>query len=104
MRHLLNIAGAGVLMVAHAIAMASTLRLLWGWFLSPQYGAGPSLAAWYGASTIFGLSIGLALSGYGVKSEERTFAKSCGGIVGGMIGMLLVIGMCWCVGSVLGWL
>jgi hypothetical protein len=45
---------------------AVVYRLLWGWFLAAQYGAGPTLAAWFG--------IGLLMSMLTVKfdSSEST--------------------------------
>lgn len=39
----------------NAYFYAYTATILWDWFLAVQYGAGPTLAAWYGISTLFGL-------------------------------------------------
>jgi hypothetical protein len=34
---------------------ALAFRLLWGWFLAPQYGDGPTLRAWFGVSILITL-------------------------------------------------
>lgn len=39
----------------NAVIYAKTASVLWDWFLRVEYGHGPSLGAWYGASVIFGL-------------------------------------------------
>lgn len=34
---------------------ALAYRLLWGWFLAPQYGDGPTLQAWFGVGVLYTL-------------------------------------------------
>lgn len=47
----------GVLVAAplSALLLSWGASTLWGWFVQPQYGGGPSMAAWYGLSLIAGL-------------------------------------------------
>lgn len=46
---------AVLLMPFVGMLRALTYRLLWGWFLAPQYGEGPSLQAWFGLGILFTL-------------------------------------------------
>ena len=34
---------------------ALTYRLLWNWFLAPQYGEGPALQTWFGIGVLYSL-------------------------------------------------
>jgi len=38
-----------------ALVTAATAETLWAWFMAPQYGRGPSMAAWYGVSLLVAL-------------------------------------------------
>lgn len=37
---------------ASTLVYTQALTMLWRWYLRPQYGTGPSFAAWYGVSMI----------------------------------------------------
>lgn len=38
-----------------SIVQALAVRLMWTWFLAPQYGDGPTLRAWFGVIVVFDL-------------------------------------------------
>lgn len=57
-----------------ALLHTVALRLLWAWFLAPEYGPGPSTRAWFGISTIVGLAfIGVhyAIVAYAPAQDEH---------------------------------
>ena len=37
------------------MVQALAYRLLWGWFLAPQYGEGPTLQTWFGVGVLYSL-------------------------------------------------
>lgn len=49
--------GLFILSVPCALAEAWTMRQFYSWFLAERYGAGPTLAEWYGIATIMGVLI-----------------------------------------------
>lgn len=38
---------------------ALACRLLWGWFVAPQYGDGPTLETWFGVSALYGVIVAI---------------------------------------------
>jgi hypothetical protein len=88
-----------------ALLQALTMSKIWDWFLSPQYGGGPSNAAWYGLSVIFGFTINSALVWNGPMRERSDgLAEVFGKCIGVTIALPLVLLLSWTTGSLFGWL
>jgi hypothetical protein len=81
-----------------ALVGAGSFRLLWGWFLARDYGSGPSLGAWYGASMIAGLIV-YAWSPRRVDESDSELGK----IVNNSVGMWLFFGLALAVARCVGW-
>jgi hypothetical protein len=45
-----------ILIPLSALAEAGAAQLLWRWFVAVQYGAGPTMPAWYGLFMIAGIA------------------------------------------------
>lgn len=81
-----------------ALLVSWAAGTMWDWFLRPQYGAGPSSAAWFGIATIAGIVLVGPLSN--LAKEERNgsvTAKSIGYLLGIAIVMPVVVGSAWVV-------
>lgn len=98
---LLVISALGMLL---ALLQSFALSTLWRWFLSPQYGAGPSFAAWYGVAAIVGLLMAASLQRVTVTRDERPIADAIARCVGIGIITMFVLGFTWLTGQVFGWL
>jgi hypothetical protein len=87
-------------------ALVSTWGLgrLWDWFLSPQYGVGPTSAAWFGIASAFGTvfmahEISLAkVEGWGSPTKYAARAMAL------PIGVGAFVLTCWLVGRITGWI
>lgn len=82
---------------------------VWNWFIAQQYGPGPSYESWYGIGVLTSLVMAVCLLGIPKRGEGDTstddqmedFLKRSVMFYVVMAGML---GFCWCVGQVLGWI
>lgn len=89
-----------------SLIMASAFHTIWGWFIARDLGSGPSLAAWYGISTILSTIIGTAVANLAEKqSEERSvWARVFTRVVGLWLGIAMGLGAMFVTGKILGWL
>lgn len=72
--------------------------------MRPEYGDGPTRAAWYGLANILGLVVGGAL--YNVPREKSDLGPAASiavPILGWWIGMFFALAVTWFVGKILGW-
>lgn len=68
--------------LAGAVMEAFTLHQLWTWFCAREYGAGPSMGAWYGIAAITGLMLFLAKPAPTKKDEaEAADASNYGAVL-----------------------
>lgn len=87
-----------------ALAQAATLAKLYAWFVMPQYGVGPSLATWYGISTIATLLIVSGTSHIKSTAAEKSWGQIFTDVVGRLIGLPILLGLAWLAGKLFGWL
>lgn len=81
-----------------ALLVSWAAGTMWDWFLRPQYGAGPSAAAWFGIATIASIILVGPLSGIAKDNQDAPItAKSIGYLLGVAIVMPLVVGSAWIV-------
>ncbi len=100
----LGILGSAVLSIfIGAMIQAAAMQRLWLWFLSAEYGTGPSLGAWYGISTIVALRV---QSVVGDRSETDPVDpwRSIKLMVIQWIGIAVILGVAWAVGAAFGWI
>lgn len=74
----------------------------WDLLVRPQYGGGPSYAAWYGFSTLFSLAM-LPWKQEKDDDDDPTAAKLLSKIFVNSVLMLLILGMAHGVHAILGW-
>lgn len=53
---------------------AKVLQAIWGWFLEPQYGVGPSIRSWFGAGMLFTLFVSSLKSAKAKPDDMSRFA------------------------------
>lgn len=98
------IAWIAISTLASALLNAWALATVWRWFAAVQYGAGPSMGAWFELAMI----ARLALHGADVKKSDAYKDADWGDIVlHQIVSWLLVLtslGAAWIVGAVVGWL
>ncbi len=89
-----------------ALIQAWAMSKLWVWFVAADYGAGPSLSAWYGLAVIFSLPLGLVMHDVTRKKDESAgpWLRVIGTAVGAWLGILMVLGAAWLTGTFLGWI
>ena len=92
-----------------ALISAWAASKLWTWFLSSQYGAGPSIGAWFGALFLFYLaSLGIAQAVSNLKSEGAAHQDTVSGAIGESIGHWILVGgllgLAFGTGSIFGWI
>ncbi len=93
-----------VLSPVTAIISAKSMSILWDWFVLRDYGAGPSLAGWFGISTILGAAVSTSLVGVTRdKSEVDPISSVVSRAVGMWIGFGVMLAMAWVVGFALHW-
>lgn len=89
-----------------ALVHSWMMQCLWRWFLARQYGPGPTMGAWFGIATIAGFVIYKATRTR-TKGDDRTIDEiiwdSVKETVSMWFGCLLVLGIAWCTGSLIGW-
>lgn len=88
-----------------ALIQAWTITKLWTWFVAAEYGPGPSMGAWYGISIILGLIVGMAILKIDSKDEpwDVVIKTSVNSSIIKWGSCLLLLAICWAVGSFLGW-
>lgn len=87
-----------------ALITAATMSKLWGWYVAPTYGAGPSYAGWFGLSAILGIAVSPSLMNVQNKeTSDDPLRDVIGRTLGTWLGCALVLGACWLTGLVLGW-
>lgn len=89
----------GLLLVS-ALSGSYAASLIWKWYLT-AYGAGPTFGQWYGCSVLLALATSHLKTGWEVKDKDTSDIILH--FVGRLAGMWLMIGLSWCVGSILGW-
>ena len=84
-----------------ALYSAWIFSSIWDLLVRPQYGAGPSYAAWYG----FALLFSLAMSSKRKKDDDAdiTVGKTIKEVIVNALFALLVLGIAHGVRAVLGW-
>lgn len=90
--------------VLSVIVQAVAFRQLWTWFVAYEYGVGPSLGAWFGIATILRLMLKLSeLDPTPRNVEPWNAERSTKQVIFQWIGIVMVLGSAWSIGSVLGW-
>lgn len=79
------------------------LSKLWLWFVSAQYGSGPTLAAWFGLAQIAQLVLVRDDLSKSTDGEDGAITKMVSGTIGRWIGVLLALGVSWLCGIAIGW-
>jgi hypothetical protein len=90
--------------LVYTLAQAATLSKLWSWFVSAQYGAGPTYAVWYGASLIVGVVLIWPTMHLSKDRDTKTLTDQCAQTLGALIVLAATLGVSWCVGHLFGWL
>ena len=85
-----------------ALFNAWALHMLWHWFVSMQYGAGPSMAAWFGLASI-GRIVTHQVQGSS-SSKDKEWSDILTDQIAWYLGVLMVLGAAWATGAVFGWL
>ena len=92
-----------LVMPINAVLYANTAVVIWDWFLTPQYGSGPSLAGWYGISIIVGL-LTIHLNSRKDETEvDSVTAVAIISVVKAVIVCLLTLGSAALVRTIAGW-
>lgn len=89
-----------------ALIESWALHTLWRWFLSAQYGTGPSFGAWFGITAITGLVVGTTITNASLakNDEEWDAKKAVAKTIGTWLGILALLGISWAIGSAIGWI
>jgi hypothetical protein len=77
---------------------------LWYWFVSAQYGSGPTTGAWFGIATILKLIISGKVKWPVKKDNNYALRPAIQKDLLTWCAFLLVLIVAWCMGSVLGWI
>lgn len=98
---LTSFAIAVVIAPISALYTAWIFSSIWDLLVRPQYGAGPSYAAWYGFATLFSL----AMSPWKKDTDDGDFTvgKTVKTIITNSLIMLMTLGIVHAVRAVLGW-
>ena len=92
------------LMPVTAYAESWVMSKNWEWFLQDRFGPGPSMGAWFGISTIFGLMIGRRLV---LLAKDPSWDRPIQIVTTALVPLLvapIAVGLSWCTGRVLGWI
>lgn len=88
-----------------AFIEAGAASKLWEWFLSSQYGAGPSIGAWFGVLSIVDLVVlGVIRANAKQDAEDSQVVSVVRASIGRWIFMGIVLGMAFGTGSIFGWI
>ena len=87
-----------------ALLSAWILSKLWLWFVAAQYGHGPSLGAWYGLALIGRSALHRADATSNEKGNDKDFGDLALETVSLWVGYLIVLGLAWVTGAVIGWI
>lgn len=88
----------------NAYVGAWTMSRLWQWFISTQYGAGPSMAVWFGIGAIANIALGQRLA---IVAKDPEWDRSSGFISRAVmfpIACALMLASCGLLGSIMGWM
>jgi len=103
----LKIVGVCLWFVAHSLGTgllgATACRMLWSWFVRPEYGSGPSAAAWFGLVSIAEVAISISQVATKKWGDYDTLRKLCVASLVTWIGMLVALCVSWTVGAICGW-
>lgn len=90
---------------ANAIAKALTCSMLWSWFAS-EYGAGPSLGAWFGFALIFGVGMNVALRNVPTEKTppDKIIQTAAARTAGVWFGCVCLLASARAIGAVFGWI
>ena len=93
-----------ILAVLGSLVMAWCAQVTWHLFVERDLGVGPSLAGWYGISTLVHLL--MMSTAVNLKRRENTNSRwdTLGLVVALTVGSLLTLGSSWCAGKILGWI
>lgn len=78
-----------------SLLVAWTISVEWRWFLASQYGAGPSLMSWFGATFIVGMLIGISIASIPRNPEAKEPGGAIAMSLGVGVGALIVLGVAW---------
>lgn len=87
----------------NAVVQSWTLQKLWTWFLSREYGPGPSMGAWYGIGAMIGVMMALHLSPLARKEGWDKHSAFLRRSLELPLVCLLVLAVTWGLGSIIGW-
>lgn len=98
-----------VALLVDAVLNAWVMSALWRWFAAPQYGAGPTLGAWFGVALIARLILrNEADEDHALKQLQDTEDLSLAGVIKKSLwswaGVLFTLGVAWCLGTALHWI
>lgn len=88
-----------------AVVQAWCMSVVWRWFVAPQYGAGPTLAVWFGLTIILRMMI--AASTMRLKKAEPEHSPLYDAFTDSLaiiFAFLMTLGLAWITGSIVGWL
>lgn len=84
----------------NALYTAWIFSSIWDLLVRPQYGVGPSYAAWYGLATLFSL----AMAPWRQKDDEDVaVGKTIATIITNSALALMILGIAHAVHAILGW-
>jgi hypothetical protein len=85
---------------------AWAMSKMWLWFLSGQYGSGPSIGAWYGVFAIYSF-LNMSSNSSGKSGDNRSGESSESSVITGIlmsqITYFTFLAVAFGVGSVFGW-
>lgn len=87
----------------NAAVQSWTLQKLWTWFLSGEYGPGPSRGAWYGIGAMIGVMMAMRLS---YLAHKEGWDKPSAFLYRSLelpLVCLFSLAATWSMGSIIGW-
>ena len=90
--------------VLGSLLMAWCMSKVYGWFVAPDLGPGPSLAGWYGLAVVVHLIIMGPLSNVQRQKEESESAYApLGTLIGISLASVIITASSYLTGLVCGW-
>lgn len=89
--------------IGSALLHSWALSKMWHWFVSAQYGAGPSMGAWFGFAAIARLTLIRADESKSDEDADGVVSRMVRATIGHWIGILLALGATWLCGTTVGW-
>lgn len=90
-----------------ALINAWAMSTIWSWFVQPQFGAGPSSAAWYGLASIVSLVLipaAIATTNDKNRQPDDSLARTIALPIGLWLVALSAVAVSWVTGQILGWI